>query len=313
MKLIKRSHFSEPKKTVSQSLPNTYKRKWFQNQKLKIEIGNPFEAYTIKQKEFTKPRPVREYTRFPKSQVALSGMNPSRNYQEFINKDIVRPLIRPNLYENFDNKNKYSINIDDSNSINPSNRSMKWALKTVARVPNYELLPKIQQFQTYYFPPEYNVKDVDKYRNFSLKTDHIGIKVPRIKKAKSNRSIGQLKSEYYFNTTTREENKWVPYHSKDAINNLSSKNYNIINFQPVLTNNSNLQIMNKTLYDRKKGIGEYADLTKPFRINFNQYFADKFNENPFRFRRFNGIFSNMYNSSRKNGNIIPPFGNSKKH
>ena len=71
--------------------------------------------------------------------------------------------------------------------------------------------------------------------------------------------------------------------------------------------------MNKTLNDRKKGIGEYADLTKTFRLNFNKDFAEKFKSNPFRFHKYTGIFSNMYDASHKNGNIIPPFGHPKKH
>ena len=110
-----------------------------------------------------------------------------------------------------------------------------------------------------------------------------------------------------------KENSWAPYPSKNSMKTFSSKNYDIITFMPIFPYNSNCQIMNKTLNDRKKGIGEYADLTKTFRINFNKDFAEKFNNNPFRFHKFTGIFSNMYDASHKNGNIIPPFGHSKKH
>ena len=313
MKLSKIRQFSNTQKTT-QSLPNSSRRKWFQNKNLniKIDLGNPYPTYTIKQKEFTKPRPIREYTRFPKTKVALSGMDVSGNFLEFMNKDIIHPLTRPCLYENYDIKNIKNLKSDDIYANHP-NSPTNWALNTVARAPNYESLPKIQPFQTYYFPPKYNNKNIEKYRNFSLKTDHIGIKVPRIQKVKSEESFIKLKGGYSVSTETKEENKWVPYPSKDSINNLSSKDYDIINFQPILANSSNCQIMNKTLNDRKKGIGEYADLTKTFRVNFNKDFDEKFNSNPFRFHKYTGIFSNMYDASHKNGNIIPPFGHSKNN
>ena len=314
MKLTKLSRFSNPQKSYSQSIPNSTRKKWLQNKNinLKIELGNPYPSFTLKQKEFTKPRPAREYTRFPKTKIALTGMDVSGNLLEFMSKDIIKPLKKPSLYEDFDIKNIKNLNSKDMDCSHP-NPPTKWALNTVARAPNYERLPKIQPFQTYYFPPEYNNKNIEKYRNFSLKTDHIGIKVPRIQKVKSEESFLNLKGGYNISTETKKENKWAPFPSKDSINNLSSKDYDIINFQPILANSSNCQIMNKTLNDRKKGIGEYADLTKTFRLNFNKDFTAKFNSNPFRFHKYTGIFSNMYDASHKNGNIIPPFGHPKKH
>ena len=66
------------------------------------------------------------------------------------------------------------------------------------------------------------------------------------------------------------------------------------------------------MYLKKKGIGEYADLTKTFRVNLNKEFTQKINSNPYRFRKYKGIFSDMYDSSHKNGDIITPFGKSKK-
>ena len=310
MKLTKIRQFSNPQKSSIHSLPNSSSRKWLQNKNIKIEIGNPYPSYTIKQKEFTKPRPIREYTRFPKTKISLSGLDVSGNLLEFINKDIIHPLTRPNLYENFDIKNKKNLKSIDIYATHP-NPPTKWALNTAARAPNYESLPKLQPFQTYYFPPEYNNKNVEKYRNYSLKTDHIGIKVPRIQKVKSEESFVKLKSGYCVSNESKKEDRWVPYPSKDSINNLSSKDYDIINFKPILANSSNCQIMNRTLNYRKKGVGEYADLTKTFRINYNKDFAEKFNSNPYRFRKYTGIFSNMYDASHKNGNIIPPFGRPK--
>lgn len=239
-------------------------------------------------------------------------MDHSGNFLEYIRKDIIQPLERPYLYENFDIKNRKNIKKNLLNSTQP-NLPSKCALNTIARAPNYGSLPKLKEFKTYYFPPNYNNKDIENYRNSSLNTDHIGIKVPRIQKIKSENRFLELKKGYSFSTETKKENRWVPLPSKESINNLSSKNYNIINFEPILTNNSNCQIMNKTLNNRKKGIGEYADLTKTFRTNFNKDFAEKIKNNPYLFHKYTGIFSNMYDASYKYGNIIPPFDHPKSN
>ena len=44
----------------------------------------------------------------------------------------------------------------------------------------------------------------------------------------------------------------------------------------------------------------------------NKDFSEKINDNPLRFRKYTGIFSDMYDSSHKNGDIIRPFGKHKK-
>ena len=70
---------------------------WFQAKRSNFFLGNPYPTYTLKQKEFTRPRPEREYRRFPETKKALSGIDPSGKIQEFINKDIIKPLYRPSL------------------------------------------------------------------------------------------------------------------------------------------------------------------------------------------------------------------------
>jgi hypothetical protein len=290
--------------------PSKTQQNWFELNRNNFFLGNPYPTYTLKQKEFTRPRPEREYRRFIETKQALSGMDPSGKIQEFINKDIIRPLVRPSLYDHFDIKNPNYIH-NDLYKTRPNNNS-KWAINTACRAPNLETLPKVQPYQTYYFPPKYNNKDIEKYRAFSLKSDHIGIKVPRIRKIESKDSFLKLKKDYSVSSETKKENKWYPYPSKDSLKTLSSKNYDIINFIPILPYNSNCQIMNKTLNYRKKGVGEFSDLSKTFRVNVNKDFKEKFEENPKRFYKYTGIFSNMYDASHKNGNIITPFGQKNK-
>ena len=57
-----------------------------------LTIAPPFPVYNIKQKEFTRPRPMRQYSRFIPTKKALSGMDPQGILTEFINKDIIKPI-----------------------------------------------------------------------------------------------------------------------------------------------------------------------------------------------------------------------------
>ena len=304
--------FSEINQQFSPSINNNIKQyqmtqgenSWLKTKNPKLNLGAPFQTHTIKQKLFNKPRPMRPYERFIPTKIALTGVDPSGNINEFISNDIIHPMKRPNLYIK-------TFSVDNSKkNIGMDNR---WALKTTAKCNDRKSLPKLQPFVSYYFPPKYNNKDIDNYRKFSLKTDHIGIQVPRCEKVSQEKSFIKLKTDYYFNTETKKENEWVPLTCKNSTNNISSKDYNIINFKPLPKENPNPHILlNKTLYFKKKGIGEFADLTKTFRVNFNKEFADQLKENPYRFRKYQGIFSDMYDSSHKNGDIITPFGKNNK-
>ena len=271
---------------------------------LTLELAPPFHPHTIKQKLYNKPRPAKHYERFIPTKIALTGVDPSGNINEFISNDIIPPLRKPDLY------NK-TFTIQNTEKTSQENLK-RWALRTTAKCNDLKTLPKLQPFTSYYFPPKYNNKDVAKYRKFSLKTDHIGIQVPRSEKVSPEKSFIKLKSDFYFNTETKTENEWIPFFCKNPINNVSSQNYDIINFKPIFRSNHNPRILDKTLYNKKKGIGEFCDLTKTFGVNFNKEFGKRILENPLRFRRFTGIFSDMYDSSHKNGDISPPFERKEK-
>ena len=150
---------------------------------LKLDLGIPYQTHTLKQKLFNKPRPERPYERFIPTKIALTGVDPTGNINEFISNDIINPMKRPNLYY----KTFTIPNEEKSNKI--TERFEKWALKTAARCNDFKSLPKLQPFTSYYFPPKYNNKDIENYRKFSLKTDHIGIQVPRSEKVSPEKSF----------------------------------------------------------------------------------------------------------------------------
>ena len=54
-----------------------------------------------------------------------------------------------------------------------------------------------------------------------------------------------------------------------------------------------------------------SDLTKVFAKNFNVQHNKAFEDNPRIFFNYNGIFSHMYDSAHRNGNIIIPFRQTK--
>ena len=259
-----------------------------------------------RQIDFGSPRPVREYKRFLSFRESLTGFDPHFKITNIINKDIIKPMKRPYLYDNYNIK---SPNYKHNNLYKTRmNKETKWAIGTVARAPDYDRLPKKQQFKIYNFPPEYNNKDPEEYKNYSLKTDCIGIKIPKINKVNSDKSFLKMKAGYSASNETKVENQWIPYTGELSNINVSSKNYDIINCQPFRTpRNSDCKILNKSSNCRKKGIGEYYDLSYVFNKNFNKEYSKKLAENPKRFYKYNGAFTNMYDASNRNGKITLPF------
>ena len=248
--------------------------------------------------------PVREYRRLPPIMIADSGINPDNIIKNFYSKDIIKPLRKRNLYIPFDIKHP-------SNFFRTEHSNKKWTLSTIARAPSFETLPKNQQFKKYYFPPFYNNKNVEEYRTFSLKTDHVAIKVPKIKKVDDKKSFLKMKSEY--STQSESKKGWAPRTGNTTMTNVSNQKYDIINFNPV--NNINIssgKITNPNIFNKKKGIIEYADLTRTFTLNFNEDYSKLYNDNSNRFKKFTGIFTNMYDSSIRNGGMGMPFGQKPK-
>ena len=261
--------------------------------------------------------------------ISKIGQKPEQAFIEFINHDIIKPLQRRNIYSainfpNQQNHNRSNSNIINNNNINNNNKSnninykfnqrpltSKWALGTTTPPINWETLPKQQQFKQYYFPPNYKNKKPEEYRSYSLKTDHIGIRDNKINKVKDNESFLKMKAEY--STQIESKNGWSANNGFLTVNNRPSVNYNIINFQP-LKNEPNIKngsIINKHYNNRQKGVGEYADLNYTYRPNYNKDYAKLFNDNPQRFRKFTGIFTQMYDATFRNGGLGNPFEHHK--
>ena len=71
-------------------------------------------------------------------------------------------------------------------------------------------------------------------------------------------------------------------------------------------------MLDRTLNNKKKGVAEFSDFTKPSHPNFNKEYQDLVAKDPKIFMRYKGIFSELYDSAWRNGNIYVPFRNDEK-
>lgn len=53
--------------------------------------------------------------------------------------------------------------------------------------------------------------------------------------------------------------------------------------------------------NRRKGVTEFADLMSLSSINHSLDFKEAHNVNPYEFRKYNGVFTNMYDSAKRFG------------
>ena len=71
-------------------------------------------------------------------------------------------------------------------------------------------------------------------------------------------------------------------------------------------------MLNKTMHNKKKGIEEFIVSQRPFGPNYNLKFMKLMRENKERFRKYKGMFTELYDSAIKNGNIFKPFNEKKE-
>lgn len=90
---------------------------------------------------------------------------------------------------------------------------------------------------------------------------------------------------------------------------MSSVEYNIIS--PTERNNSSggvvMKVLDKKMASKRKGVGEFSDLTRLFSPNYYDKYEHAIKDNKHIFKKFNGIFSQLYDAAHKNGDIIVPF------
>ena len=253
------------------------------------------------QKLFNTKNPTRPLSRFFKTKVSGTGIDPSKIYLHFINKDNVKPY-----------KNKISPIITEGMKYN-KDQKMRWSLGTTYKCYNKDLLPKMEKYKEYYFKDK-SKNEKNKFRINYLSTDHISIRYPdmsTINKLKKNNNNNYyfLKMKGEFNSNNESLSFWKPYNIKNDNNfNRSSVNYNIINNKDnSISGKKDISLTEKTINNKRKGLGEFYHLQRDYEPNYNPKYNNFFRENKSGFKKYKGIFTEMYDSYNRNGNIYKPF------
>ena len=94
-----------------------------------------------------------------------------------------------------------------------------------------------------------------------------------------------------------------------SMNNWSSVPHNIITHvdnktSPIIE----MGLLDHKVTNRKKGITEYADLSRVTALRNNEGHGDAFGGNAHIFKRKTGIFTHMYDAAARHGNLNMPFG-----
>ena len=267
-----------------------------------------FQPYKLKsipksQKLFSTISPVKPFNRFIKPKLANTGVDPIQTFVDFINKD--HPRSYKNQLSLIYEENKKDLNIEN----------IKWSIGTTCNCSRKEFLPKIDQYKEYHFLTKSNNKNNNKLRMTYLSTDHISIKTPDIIKTidatkdNNRKSLLQLKE---LNFNSESNSYWVPFFHKDDNDfNRSSVEYNIVNNKINKTSGKRkVSILERSVNNKKKGVTEFFQLQRNFEPKFRPKYEIMFKENNKRFMKYKGIFTQLYDSYNKNGNVYQPFSKS---
>ena len=255
------------------------------------------QKLSLVQKNFDSYKPVRPFNRFGKPKVADTGIDPSTVFINFNNKDPTKPY----------NVKDSSIYNEYYNKYIPT-EPLRWSIGNTCICNDEKLLPKKEQFKDYYFS---NLKkdDIEKYKNNYLSTDNISIRMPNISKSLDSKNFPYLKMKSEFGTNQDSESYWVPQvQNRATMSNRSSVEYDIINNKEnPITGVVNVGILDKAVNNKKKGVAEFSDYLKPFNYNPNKRYLKCYDNNNNRFHFYKGVFSELYDSTARNGNIYIPF------
>ena len=268
---------------------------------------NSIEPYKYKahslskqQKIFNTISPVRPFNRFIRQKIYGTGEDPSSAFIHFMNKDGEKPY-----------KKKISPIITEG--IKKAIKNNKWSLGTTYITNKKEYLPKIDPYKEYCFTSRDKDKiNTNKFLMTYLPTDHISLRNPELSKTidvdkKRNNSYMSMKKKFHFNIES--ESYWKPYINVDNNNfNRSSVKYNIINNKEnKISGKKDISIIEKTVNNKKKGVTEFFHLQRDYEPNFSPKFSKFFKEYRSGFMKYKGLFTDLYDSYNKNGNIYQPF------
>ena len=274
----------------------------FVNKERSVSLKPKYKVNKLapRQINFNNFQPVKPFKRFGKAKIYNTGLNPENFFLDFIKKDADKPY-----------KRNISPIITSDITYTPK-KPLKWVVGCTKSCHRYALVPKHDPYKNYYFLD----KSFDDEKNLAktyLPTDHISIREPKITRTidpiDTNKYFPYLKIKGQFNSSSDSNTFWAPRNDNNySKSNKSSVNYNIINNKDnEILGKEQDTMLNKTLFNKKKGIEEFMVSQRPFAPDFNQTFLRLMKENGDRFRKYKGIFSELYDSAHKNGDIFIPF------
>ncbi len=170
-------------------------------------------------------------------------------------------------------------------------------------------MPKKQQFaETFY---HVKASENNDYRKTFIKNDNIAI---RQEPNNSNINIDKLPKRLpvinpSYETQYRDKDSFSNDGFYKTLNNRSGAFYNIIDLDPnYISKKPVVKLFDTKAANMKKGICEFADLTRLYAPNYNIDYKNEFSQNKNIFKLNTGIFSHLYDRSHRNGNMVAPFG-----
>ena len=133
-------------------------------------------------------------------------------------------------------------------------------------------------------------------------TDNISFEPPA-QNRKFQGVYDAMVTKAHYNKNSESTYLWAPRPvTVMNVNNRSGSSYDIINklplqYQTVQQNG----VSAKQLFNRRKGVTESADLNSLSSLNPNVDMIRSITENPYEFRKMNGVFTNMYDSAKRFG------------
>jgi hypothetical protein len=106
-----------------------------------------------------------------------------------------------------------------------------------------------------------------------------------------------------YNKNVCNNHPWEPHPvTVNSINNRSGGTHDIISHLPMKYQaGGSLGILDKQLTNKRKGVTEFGDLQRPSSLNPNLDLLKALNDDPYVFRRKNGLFTNLYDSAARFG------------
>jgi hypothetical protein len=141
-----------------------------------------------------------------------------------------------------------------------------------------------------------------------LSTDHISYALP-----KSQRPFQKIFDQIITQTAhtaniETADKSWEPYNCVKTLTNKSSVGYDILSYAPNKYCGCEVpSILEKKITNRKKGVAEYADITRVTALRMNAVHNEAYKINFNIFKKKTGMFTHMYDAAIRNGGMSNPF------